>query len=49
MTAAILNAIQTDENIIILIRGLLTYNLNNNVPTTMQLQNMCALLGISTS
>jgi len=47
MIAAITSSIQTDANIIILIRALITNNLT--VVSTLQLQAMCAALGITTS
>lgn len=47
MIAAILAAIQTDANLLILLRALV----NHNVPlvSTAQLQGMCNALGISTT
>lgn len=47
MVTAITNSIQTDANLIILIRLLLTNNLPNG--STIQLQAACAALGIVTS
>lgn len=47
MIAAIINSIQTDANLIILLRLVVTTNIPN-VSTT-QLQAACAVLGIQTS
>lgn len=47
MIAAIINSIQTDANLIILLRQAVTNNIGN-VPTY-QLQAICTLLGINTS
>lgn len=47
MITAIINAIQTDANVIILMRTMITNNIVN-VPTP-NLQAICAALGIPTS
>lgn len=47
MIAAIIAAIQTDANVILVMRAVVTNNLPN-VSTT-QLTNICTILGIDTS
>lgn len=47
MLAAIINAIQTDENLIALIRAAVTNSLQTAI--TVQLQNAMTILGLPTS
>lgn len=49
MIAAIIASIQTDANLIVLLKSMIAQGLNQGLQPTAKLQMMCSILGIPTT